>query len=208
MMIAVWSLYQRNKNNGEVMKRLLIVLMVTAPLAAKYHKVTSSQEFKRLVDNYRYSVACFIPDAKQDDSLLDSEDIKERKKEFKSMQDSMQAAASKWDFKRFLSKDVGFIAVDVGSKRTQNLVDEFHIGQDAICHTFEEGAIQPKFKVVNPTSAKELIDLLQEAGGKELEQLLLERKEEQSEDRQERIARYYAYGGYYPYGWGNAWRVS
>lgn len=190
------------------MKKLLIALMVAVPLAAKYHKVTSSQEFKRLVDNYRYSVACFIPDVKNDATVLDSEDLKERKKDIKSMQDSIQAAASKSDFRRFLSKDVGFIAVDVGSKRTQGLVDEFHVGQDVICYAFEEGAVNPNFKVTNPSSAKELIDLLEESGGKDLQELLLERKEEQTEDRQERIARYYAYGGYYPYGWGNAWGGS
>ena len=190
------------------MKKLIMVLMFTASLSARYHRVTSAQEFEKLVDNYGYCVACFAQGSKQKGEDIAADDLKDRKRSFKEVQQLLQAAASKPDFKRFLSKDVGFIAVDVTAKRAQDLVGNYHISQEPVCYVFQEGAQDTASKVVHPTSTKDVINVLEKSAGDNLEKLLTERKEEKNEERQERIARYYAYGGYYPYGWGYGWGGS
>lgn len=198
----------RNENNGGVMKRLVMVLLLTVPLGAQFHRVASAQEFERLINKYAYSVACFAPASKQEGEDLTSDELKERKKSFKELVDIQQSAASKPEFKRFLSKDLGFIAVDVAAKRAQDLVKNYHISKTPVCHVFQEGALVKGSQLVNPTSTKDVVDLLEDNAGSDLQGLLADRKEQQSQDRQERIARYYAYGGYYPYAWGYGWGGS
>jgi len=190
------------------MKKLLVTLLIAVPLGAKYHRATSAQEFEKLVDNYQYSVACFAQGSKQKGEDISSDELKGRQKSFKELQEMLQAAASKHEFKRFLSKDVGFIAVDVGAKRTQNLVEEYNVQQEPVCYAFQAGAQDKTSKKIDPTSTKDILNVLEESAGDDLENILRDRKEEQSEERQERMARYYAYGGYYPYGWGYAWGGS
>jgi hypothetical protein len=191
------------------MKRLMIILMITAvPLTARYHKVTRLQEFEKLVDGYEYSVACFASSSKQKGEDISSDDLKNRQKKFRNLQEMLQSAASKPDFKKFLSKDIGFIAVDVTSKYGQDFIKDFYIGTMPICYAFQEGAQDKEAKLVHPKSTKDLVDLLEDTAGNELNNLLAERKEEKNQDRQERIAQYYAYGGFYPYGWGYGWGGS
>ncbi|MBI2345096.1 hypothetical protein HYV10_03425 [Candidatus Dependentiae bacterium] len=190
------------------MKKMIMVLLLTVPLAARYHRVTSSQEFARLVDNYKYSVACFIPDARQGGQDLSFQDLKDHKKYLRSISSMLQAAASKPEFKRFLPKDIGFIAVNVAAKRAQNLVKDYQVGHDPVCYAFNEGARDRNSRVTDPSSTKDLTQLLEDSAGDDLEKLLIERKDEQNQERQERIARYYAYGGFYPYGWGYSWGGS
>ncbi len=191
------------------MKKLMIILMVAAvPITAKYHKVTSLSEFERLVDGYEYSVACFAPSSKQKGEDITSDDLKGRQKNFKNLQEMLRAAASKYDFKKFLSKDVGFIAVDVASKYGKDFVNNLNIDTTPVCYAFQEGAQDKDSKLVRPESTKDVVDLLEDTAGSELDYLLADRKEEYSQDRQERVAQFYAYGGYYPYGWGYGWGGS
>lgn len=191
------------------MKKLMLMLLVIAtPLAARYHKVFRLPDFQKIVDGYEYSVACFAPGSKQHGEDLDPRDLKDRQASFKDLQGMLQAAASKHEFKRFLSKDVGFIAVDVSSKYGQDFINDFYIHNTPVCYVFEQGEQDQKAQLVHPDSTKDIVDLLEDTVGKDLEHLLADRKEEQSQDRQERIAQFYAYGGYYPYGWGYGWGGS
>lgn len=190
------------------MKKLMMLLVLAAPLSAKYHKVTSVSEFEKLVDGYEYSVACFASSSKQKGEDISPDDIKSRQKTFKNLQEMLRAAASKFDFKRFLSKDIGFIAVDVASKHGQDFIKKFHVGVAPICYSFQEGAQDKGAKLLHPESTKDVVDLLEDTAGSELDYLLADRKEQHSQDRQERVAAYYAYGGYYPYGWGYGWGGS
>jgi hypothetical protein len=190
------------------MKKLMILLVLAAPLSARYHKVTRLQDFEKLVDGYEYSVACFASSSKQKDENISPDLLKNRHKGFRNLQEMLQAAASKPDFKKFLPKDIGFIAVDVTAKHGQDFIKDFSVGQAPVCYVFEEGAQDKGSRLVRPESTKDLIDLLEETAGSDLDAILAERKEEKNQDRQERIAQYYAYGGFYPYGWGYGWGGS
>lgn len=172
------------------MKKFIIILIITTTISARYHKITSTHELQHLMNRYVYSVVCF-------DQVNNKE-----------LEGVLQATASKYDFKRFLRKDLGFMFVNVGAKRTQDLISQYHITNQPVCYVFNYGAQDQDSKFLNPTSVKDLIDVLENSAGDDLAQLLQERKEEQSEEHQERVAAYYAYGGYYPYSWGNGWGGS
>ena len=190
------------------MKKVIVLLVFSIPLAARYHTVTSSQEFERLSDGYNYSIACFAPSSEEKGEDLSSEDRKEIQKNYKELKDMLQAAATKHQFKKFLPKDIGFILVDARSKRSQDIIKDYAIDDMPICYAFNQGKIEKNYKVINPDSTKDIIDLLEKVGGQDLQNLLRDRKEEHSQQREEEIARYYAYGGYYPYGWGYGWGGS
>jgi hypothetical protein len=64
---------------------------------------------------------------------------------------------------------------------------------------FNEGAAAG-LKVVAPTSASDLVKLLKQKFGKEIETLIHDLKEDDRLERQERIASYYSYSSS-PYAW-------
>lgn len=180
----------------------MILLVLSVPLVARYHSVTSVLEFERLVDSYPYSVACFAPTSEQEGEDLTKEDLKDTRRSFKELKDILQASASKHQFKKFLPKDIGFILVDATAKRAQALVDKYNITDMPVCYVFNYGEKNEEHVLTNPDSTKDILDLLSDAGGDDLKELIADRKEEENQERQETIARYYAYGGYYPYSWG------
>ena len=131
---------------------------------------------------------------------LDRDELKDRKREFKSLEELLRSVSKNYDYKTFLSKDIGFIAVDVANKYSGDVISEYGLVQMPSCFIFEQGE-NTKQKVVRPTTSKDLTRLLERVGGSDLKQLLEDRKAEYNQERQERIARYYAYGAYYPYGY-------
>jgi hypothetical protein len=183
--------------------RLLVILGATSFfLEARYHKITRMSELDKLVDGYEYSVVCFAPATSLSDEYLDRDELKDRKKKFRGIEDILRSISKSRDYKNFLSKDVGFIAVDVAGKYAHDAIAEYGLVQMPSCFVFDQGENTGQ-KVVRPSSSKDLTRLLERVGGADFKRLLAERKAESSQERQERIALYYSYGGYpYGYNWG------
>lgn len=173
----------------QILKNILLMVMLPVMVCAKYHKVKNDAEFDRLINQYEYSVVCFAP----------AQGSQDNKEEFQVLQNRMQAASKYDDFKTLLKKDVGFLMVDSASKKAQDLPKDFSIAKFPTCLIFHEGAAAGS-KMVAPQSASDLIKLLKQKFGKEIETLTKERREDDRLDRQERIANYYSYSSS-PYAW-------
>ena len=173
----------------QISKTILVLAMLPTVTLAKYHLVKNDNDFDRLINQYNYSVVCFAP----------AQGSKQVKEDFKDLQNRVKAAAGRDDFKNLLRNDVGFLVVDSASKKAQDLPGDFAISKFPTCLVFNDGAAAGS-KLVAPKSASELIKLLEQKFGKQLETLTKERREDERLDRQERIASYYAYSSS-PYAW-------
>jgi len=186
---------------------LVLAMMMSLPLAARFHVVKSARHLEKLVEGYEYSVVCFAPSGQTEGEDLDRDDKKERKKEFHSVQNVVRAASQRSEYKRFLSKDVGFMMVDVASRQADDLSGEYGLSATPTCFVFEQGAPDKTKKIMRPAAVKDLTRLLEQEGGDALKNLLKDRKEQADLIRQERISQNYAYSAAYPYwgGYGYGW---
>lgn len=185
--------------------RYFLIMFMSLPMTARFHVVKSARQLEKLVDEYEYSLVCFAPSGQIEGEDLDIEDKQGRKKEFRAVQDVVKAASVRPEYKKFLSKDVGFMVVDVTSKHAQNLAGEYGLQTAPTCFVFEQGAPNTSKKIMRPASVKDLTQLLEQEGGDALKKLLKERKEEANLIRQERISQNYAYATAYPYAWDYGW---
>lgn len=168
---------------------LFLIAALPSMMHAKYHVIKNDTDFDKLINQYEFSLVCFAP----------SQGSKEIKEDFKDLQNRVKAAANRDDFKTILRKDVGFLVVDNASKKAQDLPGDYAISKFPTCMLFAQGAATGS-KLVAPKSASELMKLLEQKFGTELEKLTKQRREDERLNRQERIANYYAYASS-PYAW-------
>jgi hypothetical protein len=178
----------------------VLLLSTSFFLDARYHKISRIQELDKLVDSYEYSVVCFASAGSLSGEDLDFDERKYRKKSFRTVEDILRSISKSYDYKNFLSKDVGFVAVDVAGKYGDDVIAQYGLVQMPSCFIFDQGENTGQ-KVIRPTSSKDLTRLLERVAGNDLKSLLAQRKADASQERQERIAMYYSYGGPYRYGW-------
>ncbi len=178
------------------------MLLGVGVMHAKFHTVNRSEKLQNLIDEYAYSIVCMAPSKMSKDEQPSSQDRKRTTRTFSSIKSLVRSASQLRDFKNYLDKDIGFIVVDTASKDAQDLVQEYKVGTVPICIPFDQGA-QSGAMVYNPQSSKQLVDSLENMGGKDLQKILNQRREDVRLEKQERIAAYYAYANTYPYwGWG------
>jgi hypothetical protein len=190
---------------GVMMKKFLVLVIAVIPmfLQGRYHVVKSASNLENLVEQYRYSLVCFAPSGQRMDEQLDSDEKTDRRHTFRSLQNLVKSASQSNGYKHYLSKDVGFLVVDVASKRAEDVAQEYHVKDQPLCVVFEQGAIDNAKKVMRPATVRDLIGLLEAEGGADLKELLEDRKQDARLDRQERIASYYAYATS-PFGYGSS----
>lgn len=182
---------------------LLSLLLMAAPLAARYHSVGSGREFEKLIDQYPYAVVCFAPSGSMGQEKLESNEKRQVKDTFRSLESRVKSASEDRDFKRYLSKDVGFLVVDVASRRAHEVDEEYALKEFPTCLLFEQGKALSMTQIVKPTSKSDIISFLDKKIGDELDRMIKDRKDDERAEREERIARSIAYASYYPYGgWG------
>lgn len=197
----------------------IFMLVPSTLLMARYHEVSNGKKLHDLVDTYAYSVVCFAPSSQLNGESLDVTEKKDRKKIFKSLQTVVKAASQQSEYQKYASKDVGFILVDVASRQNSQIKSEYQVSEhNPFCVVFEQGAADMQSKIMRPATPRDIIQLLQQEGGQDLQDLIEDRKQDARLDRQERIASYYAYATAYPYatpygyygpywgGWSPYWR--
>lgn len=188
------------------MKRWLSLLLVAVGLDARYHTVTSQKSFEDLINKYPYSVVCFVP-SKSDDKSLDREAKREIRDDFRGFKSRLRSAAESGKFKEYLNREVGFLLIDIAANRAEEIDDELGLDSFPTCLLFKHGkAMLGYAQIFNPISKHSILKLLEKHFEEDLQEIIKEKKEEEMLEREERIARYQAYGRFgYPYGhyaWG------
>ncbi len=191
------------------MKKIMIMLLVlmNVSLVAKYHAVSSQKEFAKLLDKYPYAVVCFAPSGvMHDHEKLDSNEKQDVKSEFRSLQNTVKSASDSRNYKTYLQKDVGFLVVDVASRRVREVDEEYALKEFPTCLLFKDGQVNMMAQIMYPKSRYDILSLLEKRVGVELDKIIKDKKENERLERQERIAQYNAMSNYYPYGgWGGSY---
>lgn len=166
-----------------------LLVSLSALVQAGYHNVRSQKEFESLINKYRYTAVCFAP----------SDEMKD---EFRDLKSIMKAAANSDVYHRYLRKDIGFLVVDVGSKRAYEIPHEYALSKFPSCLVFQSGSLALKQPLVDPKTSYDVLRMLEQQFGKKIVEMVKERKEDERVMRAERIASYYALGStpyWYPY---------
>ncbi len=176
-------------------------------LFSKAHIVKTKEDFFRWTDKYEYSVVCFVPS-------------QTFKTDFDDSLNRLKSAALQDEFKKVLKDDIGFLLVDLSSKKNQKISDLYDIGQDSVCTIFHHDVIAHDFWQAKSKTTSEIIKLLYGGFGDELK-LLIERCSHGRFQASEKMPNYYSNGynindyipypywpysrwGTYPYG-NNSW---
>lgn len=187
-------------------------MLMSGMVFAKYHRVGGQKDFEKLINKYQYSVVCFAPsDVVLDGDRSNHEKRRELRSEFKSLEEKVRAAADRGNMKRYLTKDVGFMVVDVASKRAREVDVEYALDKFPTCLVFKQGELAKSTSLFAPTSSRQIVALLEKNFGPELEKMTKDRREDERLAREERIASVYSYpmygwGGPYYYGGYYGWR--
>lgn len=159
----------------------MVTVLFPIVVVAKYQAVHNDAEFDRLLNQYQFSIVCFAPSNGSDDQMQD----------FKNLKNRMMVAAKRDDF-NLLRKDIGFLMVDSGSKKLQDLPHDYKISKFPTCIIFQDGKIIGS-SIFNPQSTSDIIKFLDKNIGNQLDDLIADRKEDERLNREERIASYYQY---------------
>ncbi len=192
-----------------ILKIVALVMISNFLLHAKAHIIKTKEDFERCTNKYEYSVVCFVPSQKL-------------KTDFDDSANRLKAAALQDEFKKVLKDDVGFLLVDLSSKKNKEIAELYGIGQDAVCTIFNYDVIAHEFWKAKSKTTSEIIKLLYGAFGDQLK-LLIERCSNGRFQGSEKMPNYYENGysindyipyPYWPYSrWGtwpygnNSWEL-
>lgn len=186
--------------------KFIILLLTTTYVVPGYHMVTSERSFDDAILKYPYALVCFVP-SRPDDKTASRDEKKELKEDFRDVKKRMKSAATSGKYKRYLKSKVGFVLVDVATKRAQEVDDQYELDKLPTCLLFKQG--KPVFhgvhyaQIFEPISKYSMLSLLEQYFDDDFQDLIKEKKEDEKQERQERLARYQAYARYgYPYGYG------
>jgi len=193
------------------MKKLMIVMALVSGFCvqAKYHVVSSQKELERLLDRYEYAVVCFAPASPGQEYDLDKEGKKEIRHEFRALeQDVTKASQSKY-FDTYLKQDVGFLMVNVTSKRAQGVEEKYNLDQFPVCKIFKQGKLRSTTQLASPASRYDILSFIDKQVGPELDKIVKDRKEDDKQRNQDwldaqyaSVAKYSPYGAWPTYSWG------
>lgn len=194
------------------MRYISAFLLVTSSLVvADYHTASSEDSFEKLINKYPYTLVCFVP-SRSEDKESSRDEKREVRDDYKDFKKRMRAASKSGKYDEYLEDDVGFLLVDIASRRAQEVDDQYKLDQIPVCLLFKHG--QPvmdggRYAQINSTFSKySMLSILDQYFKNEFEEIIDNKKEEEKLKRQENIARYHAYansphwyGGYW--GWGH-----
>lgn len=168
------------------MKKLLILGMFFSVLVqARYHKVTSSAHFDRLLDQYEYSIACFA--SRSANSEL-----------FENIQNRLIAASKRDEFNTILKSDVGFLMVDASLPKLKDTIKDLENPKFPCVITYHQDFTK-RIWFGAPRTATDIISMLQASFARDLKNLIKDRRSDEWVFREEMLG-YYPYGGV-PYAW-------
>jgi hypothetical protein len=188
---------------------VIVFMMMSTLVQARFHKVQNSMQLQSLLQKYPYSIVCFAPSKQYENQRLLTEEKKQRKKDFLSMDRLLRAVSDYPDYKELLKNDVGFMMVDTSARSANDTVETYDLyRQMPICMVVQQGSIDTGVPKIRPACVRDLINVLDDVGGDDLQKLLHRRQEEATLDKEESIAQYYALNTGYPWGYGPYWGLG
>jgi|GEM_PF-2076488 len=183
-------------------------------IIAKYTSTKSERSFTKQAGKYRFTVALFY---KEDRETRRDRELRHKIRRFKEILKSVSTRDAYED------ADMQFIAVNVASRRAQDLAIDFQIGDQPAIILFEDGAPYKKNNNIIRQNGfltrEQLVTLIDNTWGDKIEQAIKQKVQRERQRRRER--RYYSggpsvsfgigfgggygypyWGGYPYYGWG------
>ena len=190
-------------------------MLSSMPLVARYHTIVQDKSFDDMINRYEYAVVCFAP-SRTKDKELNKEEKKEVATQFKDLKKRLKDVSDSDSFKRYLQEEVGFLLIDTASGSIKEVDEEYSLEIMPTCLLFKQGrvvfAAQHHYaQIFEPFSKYSILSFLDRYFKDELSDIITDKKNEEKEDRKERMARYqssaliaYPYGSYgytcgYPY---------
>ncbi|MBP6869784.1 hypothetical protein KBC04_02795 [Candidatus Babeliales bacterium] len=182
---------------------MLFVVLCSQGLDARYFGIKHEKQFFDEINNHEFVVACFL-----NNPNFDNDFDKKLKKDVNLLRDTVKAAADTQPFNKLLKKEVGFLVIDASKEEMQSLVDTYKIPMNGKPQflLFKDGKALNTMagqlaKLVGFISKADLLDFMGDYFGKEFDDILAKKSDEQAQEREMQLARYQAAGtSRYPYG--------
>lgn len=193
----------------------LAIALFAQGLDARYHVIKNDTQFFNEINAYRFSIVCFLTGF---DEAIDKDEQKQMKKENHQLQDMIKSISETDPYKKDLRSDVGFLIVDASKDSMQSIVDKYIVKNNAMPQflLFKDGkaVMTMSDKLAQLSGFIEKADLMQYMNdyfGKDFDEVLAQKSDDQNKEREMQLARYqayaasrYPYGGYAPYNiWGS-----
>lgn len=198
----------------KINRLFLLCLTSSVAMLGKFHTIVKDEAFDDLVNKYEYAVVCLAP-SRAKSKNFDKDEKKEIAISFKDLKKRLKEASESEKFKQYLQQEVGFLLIDTASSLIKEVDEEFAVETTPTCLLFKHGKVvltaRRYAQIYEPFSKFSILSFLSKYFKHEFNDIVAEKKDEEEENRKERIARYqssalvaYPYGAYgyysgYPY---------
>ncbi len=184
-------------------------------LESRHYGAKHENQFIDLINNHQFAIVCFLGQMPEN---IEKDAQKKLKKDMHNLQETIKATADTEPYKKQLKQDVAFIIVENGKDAMAAVLSKYDIPSASTPHIllFKDGKaitdVSGKFAQLSGFVCKaDLLDFMNDYLGKEFDDILEQKAEEQAKEREMELARYqafaasrYPYGGYAPYNvWGS-----
>ncbi len=191
----------------------LTMILLSQGLQARYFAIKNDSQFVDETNRYEFVIACFLPDPHSGKDF-----DRQLSKDIKVLQDTVRATSETGPYKKLLKNEVGFVVVDTSRENMNPLLQKYKISTDASPQflLFKNGKVLTAMsgklaKLVGFISKSDLLEFIDDYFGKNFDEILSKKADEDAQDREMQIAKYqaaasyrYPYGGYAPYNpWGS-----
>lgn len=187
-----------NKNRSKILFLLLFVNL----LNARYFGIKNEEQFLKEINHSQFVVACFV------NNLKDHDFDRDLKKDIDNLRQTVKSAADTQPFNKLLKQEVGFLVVDMSKDSAEPLIKKYKITMNGKPQflLFKDGKALHTMsgdmaKLAGFISKADLLDFMNDYFGKEFDDILAKKSEQDAQDREMQLARYQAVGASrYPYG--------
>ena len=181
---------------------LIGLALLTSFLDGRYFSIKNEEQFLKEINNYEFVVACFVNNVK------DYDFNKSLQKDINNLCQTVKAASTTEPFNKLLKQEVGFLVVDMGKESAEPLIKKYKIVMNGKPQflLFKDGKALDALsgqsaKLAGFISKADLLDFMNDYFGKEFDDILAKKSDEQAQEREMQLARYQAIGASrYPYG--------
>ena len=179
------------------------MMMLSAGLQARYYAVKNDNQFVDEINRFEFVIACFLPDPHSGDDF-----DKQMKKDIHVLQDTIRSTSEMDPYKKLLKQEVGFIVVDTSRESMAPLINKYDIAVDALPQflLFKNGKALTSMSgklatLVGFISKSDLMEFIGDYFGKNFDEILSKKADDEAKDHEMQVAKYQAYASYrYPYG--------
>lgn len=181
---------------------MIFTLFFASIVDARYFGIKNEEQFLKEINHSKFVVACFL------NNLKDHDFDKDFKKDIDNLRQTVKSAADTQPFNKLLKQEVGFLVVDMSKDAAEPLIKKYKITMNGKPQflLFKDGKALHTMsgqmaKIAGFISKSDLLDFMNDYFGKEFDDILAKKSEQQAQEREMQLARYQAVGAArYPYG--------